>query len=155
MRSVLLALLPAGLLASCGPEIPEYPPEPSIRFVRFAQPGTDSLQVTLHFIDGDGDLGVPEENPDPNLFFYFYHRDPAGNWTPTDGPSQLVTDTLVYTYRVPELPVSQDKVAEGDITVTMDKRFIPNDTISLDMRLHDRAGNRSLWVRTPEVILTR
>lgn len=155
MKIVLPALLLAIAAVSCGPEVPAFPPEPAIRFVGFAQPGADSLQVRLHFTDGDGDLGVPEENPSPNLYFYFYHQDPAGNWVPTDGPGQLVTDTLQYPYRVPELPVTRDKVMEGEILVTMDKRFIPNDTIRLRMRLNDRAGNYSEWVMTPPEVLVR
>jgi len=152
MRSVLFITLLGGLLSACGPELPEYPPEPAITFVRFAQPG-DSLQVTVHFTDGDGDLGVPEENPTPNMYFYFYHRNPAGQWVPTEGPDPLAVDTFIYPYRVPELPTSQKKVMEGEITVTMEKMFLPHDTLRMDIRLYDRAGHPSNKITTPELIL--
>lgn len=154
MRLLLLSALLAGFLVSCGPDVPDYPDTPAISFVRFAQPG-DSLQVTIHFTDGDGDMGVPAENPSPDLWCWFYHRNPAGQWVPTDGPDLLVTDTLVYPYRIPELPASQKKTMEGDIIVTMQKQFIPNDTIRMDIRLSDRAGHLSNKITTPELWLQR
>ena len=55
---------------------PDYPKEPVIEYIGLSknlmQQGTgyeDSIFVTFSFTDGDGDLGYPESDPTPSVFF--------------------------------------------------------------------------------------
>lgn len=154
MRYLYLLLSSALILAGCRPEVPVFPDVPVISFTGFNQHG-DTLEAVIHFTDGDGDLGAEPETSAPNLLLHFFHKNPAGQWVPTDGPDPFVYDTLLFPYIVPLLPASSNKTMEGDIKLAIPKMFVLNDTIRVTARLGDRAGHWSNRSTSPETIILR
>ncbi len=154
MRYLYLLLTIPLFAAGCRPEPPVYPDTPVISFTGFNQRG-DTLEAVIHFTDGDGDLGAEPETANPNLLLHFFHKNPAGQWVPTDGPDPFTYDTLLFPYQVPILPASSQKTMEGDILLAIPKMFVLNDTILVTARLSDRAGHWSNRSTSPETIITR
>jgi hypothetical protein len=154
MRYLYLLLALPFIAAGCRPEPPDYPDTPVISFTGFNQRG-DTLEAVIHFTDGDGDLGAAPETAEPNLLLHFFHKNPSGQWVPTDGPDPLNYDTLLFPYQVPLLPASSQKTMEGDILLAIPKMFVLNDTILVTARLRDRAGHWSNRSTSPETIITR
>ncbi len=141
-----------------------YPPEPQITYKNFSvfdsvgPLGNDILAGSLvfSFIDGDGDLGLPNidsvqpgDSSGSNLFFTLYHMD-NGNIVQAD-KDEIKTP---LNYRIPYISMTgRDKTMKGDIEVTFFYVNFPWDTIRYSFFVLDRAGHKSNIEQTPILIL--
>ncbi|TND08703.1 MAG: hypothetical protein FD123_1919 [Bacteroidetes bacterium] len=132
-RIIPFLTLFTGLLLSWGCKKEDtFPPEPAIEFKEFKKLGNDSAQVIITFTDGDGDIGLGQEDTTGpfnntskyyyNFFMRYYYQDSLGNFKPfllylnTD----TILDTLDFNYRVPNLTQNDQKESlTGDIIVTL------------------------------------
>lgn len=146
-------------LSSCQEKI-EYPIVPYLDFQDFVfLAGEDSVvnkgQLIFYFTDGDGDIGLDENDTLPpydfNLFIDYYERQ-DGNWT------QLVLsqtgDTINFNGRIPVLtPGGKNKSISGTIEYTLDLNiFSEYDTFRYEAYLIDRALHESNRVITPALV---
>jgi hypothetical protein len=113
---------------------------------------TDSLNITLYFTDGDGDIGVEQSDSLPNLFIIDSRTgniaesiklpkvSDAGFGNGISGiiELKLYTTCCLFTNNIP--PCS---VIEG----------INFDTLNYKIYLVDKAGNKSETVETNSIIL--
>ena len=161
---------PAGIILillftfSCG-KIEKLPPEPSITFKSFEVfDSTDLLgnkvkggRLTFHFVDGDGDLGLPAPNQaagsdSTNLFFTLFRK--------TGGTFIQVADNdplKPSSYRIPFMDrQGQNKILRGNIGITFLYLFYsPSDTIKYSFFVKDRAEHSSDTASTCVIILTK
>jgi hypothetical protein len=140
-------------------DTPDFPDEPYIEFVSLTkdtlQQGVfqeDSLFVTFHFEDGDGDLGRTDQEPENNIFFIDER-----------------TGTLDNTFAIPTIPEDgAGNGVEGEVKILLfstcciypdgSDPCVPNDQYPLDtvqyrIYIKDRAGNKSNEILTSPIIL--
>ena len=157
----LLALGLAFLVYNCV-QPPNYPNTPQINYVGINQQAisqgnannpADTLEITLSFTDGDGDLGIDDSTVD---FF--------------------LTDSREGFVDIKKLPVIPDQGIgngiSGEITVRLlNKPFgicctypdgstpcvpnanFPTDTMSYTIQIKDRAGNMSNKIQTETITI--
>ena len=152
-------LVTSVLAAGCLPR-KEFPIEPALRSIEFAQFG-DSSSLVVSFTDGDGDIGLNASDTFPtydaapyyyNLFVDYYELH-DGIWDTEPFP---FVQPLYY--RVPVItPTGQNKTLEGEIAVALAPwPIIPGstaDSIRLSARLVDRALHTSNTVFTGTIIV--
>ena len=67
-------------------------------------------------------------------------------------PGVSTTDSIAYTYRIPELPDGQNGL-EGDIHLIVNSAMIIYDTIQFNAFIVDQTSHKSAVIRTPEFAL--
>lgn len=154
--------------SSCEPT--EYDPIPSIEWVDHEilyaenEEEDDTIKVVFSFIDGDGDLGLTDEDTIfvdddtvTRVVFLDYFEFREGRYQRImpvlgGGPD----DTLVYYYNIPRLTESSNpKAIKGEVQVSIKPYAFPRDTtkrIRCRLRVIDRAGNWSNEVTSPDII---
>jgi hypothetical protein len=145
----VFALLVVGAF-SCTPD-PVFPDEPILTFKEFQYNGSDTLKAVFSFTDGDGDIGVATVGNDSNMVLTLYYKGPDGLFH-VARPGISTTDSIYYTYRIPELADGQSGL-EGDIYLVVNPQFMLYDTIQFNAFLLDQSNNKSAVVRTPEQVL--
>lgn len=156
--SVLLSTI---TLSSCVKE-KSFPATPAIEFLYYSAYTNDSADCVISFKDGDGDIGIlSDDSSSPNDFRmkYLYKDLTDGLFKPFDEfPGTPVMDTLIYSYRVPNLtPDGQYKALDGEIRAKLRAApiYYPLHTIvKFEIKLRDRAGNWSNTVTTNEITIT-
>ena len=152
-----LAVLSALVLGSCVKE-KKFPDTPSIEFLYYSAYTPDSADCVISFKDGDGDIGIlDEDSTTPNDYTLKYlYKDTDGTFKPFD--SSIGTggfDTLFYSYRVPDItPEGQYKALDGEIRAKLRAAplYYPTHTIvKFEIQLRDRAGHLSNKVMTNEI----
>lgn len=162
----LIACLPV-LMASCIKQV-EYPPVPVVEFKDFIRYGNnDSCDLVFHFRDGDGDIGLDDNEIQPpydssniyfsNVFFVYYYKNAEGKFVKyynTSPPPSSKLDSFMLTGRIWKnlTPRGQNKTLEGDVYL---KKYAPfyvkgHKTIRFELFMYDRALNKSNVVVTPE-----
>lgn len=150
MKKFYTIILSVLLLNSCSDD-PVFPIEPDIEFVSItpaqAVQFQDELTITIHFQDGDGDLGF-ENDPVPNLFV----RD-----TRTDIPDSL----RISSFSIPNLtPDTHRPSIQGPMSIQLlcppHPSFLPpgnnaEEDVVFQIWLVDRAGHVSDTVLTSPV----
>lgn len=142
-----------------------YPLEPVISFKSFNKVpnslGVDQEGIlTLTFTDGDGDIGLTEEDTlSPfqyggeyyyNFYIDFYEKQ-NDSFVKIDLPSE-------FHARIPLVEADlASKGYKGDLEI---KLFINNpnssyDTIMFETYIYDRALNKSNVVRTPDIVVKK
>jgi hypothetical protein len=169
-RFLLLFSVAAGLsllFHSCRKEA-SFPPEPHITFKEFNKLGHDSSQLVVTFTDGDGDIGLNQDDTTGhfarnqkfyyNFFCRYYYKDASGNFVPylTYLNNDTILDTLDFNYRVPYLTQNGQKESlTGDIVVSMYPfpfYYIPgHHTIRYEIWIADRALNVSNKVMSTDI----
>lgn len=151
-------------IASCI-QFQKFPPEPYIAFVSFNKIPTgtgidDQGTLTVSFTDGDGDVGLDEDQTEPpydtssiyyyNIFIKYFEKQ-NGQYTEVElSPSN--------NGRVPNLtPEGEQKALQGNISVDL---FINNplsiyDTIRYEVYIVDRALNHSDTITTPDIVVNK
>ncbi len=142
----------------------QFPTEPVIEFQEFVkyvgnQNTVDSADCIIKFTDGDGDVGMMQEDTvsPPNLRMkYLYKNMVDGKFYPFDAiDSTTVLDTLFFDYRIPNLtPDGQYKALDGTIKAkfrTSPVFFPGHKVVKFEIILRDRAGNKSNVVTTNEI----
>jgi hypothetical protein len=144
-------------LTSCVKE-KSFPPEPKIEFLRYQKYGSDSADCVISFKDGDGDIGLLEDDtvsPDDLKMKYLY-KDANGNFQPYDAiDTTPVMDTLFYSYRIKDItPEGQYKALEGEIKARLLSHpiiFPFHSVVRFEIRMRDRAGHWSNTVTSSDI----
>jgi hypothetical protein len=161
LSPILFACAVVGL-ANCAKR-PDYPIEPVIEYIGISknllEQGTgyiDSLVVRFSFTDGDGDLGFPENDPTPSVFFrdsrdsFFKppiqlpYVDPQGASNGISGEITVKLPTTCCIFTTKE----GIKLACEDVPNTF--KF---DTFYYYIKIRDRAGHESNEIRTEPIYL--
>lgn len=149
-------------MSSCK-KITTLPAEPHVEFTNFSIFDTTDIlgnlskggRLRFHFEDGDGDVGldspVSGQADTTNLFLTLY-RKVNGEMVPAAANDPLRPSA----YRIPYMEkLGRDKILKGTISITFLYLFYsPNDTISYDFYIKDRAMNESNVASTSEIVLT-
>jgi hypothetical protein len=179
LRNALIACFCLVLLTACFRE-PDYSVVPEITFqnivvspARFPQ--TDSIAIFITYKDGDGDLGLDDQdinppfnitNPDgtPNRFYYNYlinvFKKERGRFVPIVFSDPSVT----LNGRFPRLNNLSTRTAiEGSLRYGFNffyvfpdayrPRITRGDTVRFEIQLADRQLNLSNIVQTDEIII--
>lgn len=151
------------ILPSCF-DNPNYPIEPVIAFDSFVIEG-DSADLTFEFTDGNGDIGLNDNELGPpyneesyfhyNLYVQYYEKDDALGWVPGKDSNG---DSIIFKYRIkPIVEGGKEKALKGKITVSIEPIFYnptspDSDTIKYRFQLIDRALNMSDWKESTPII---
>lgn len=151
------------VLASCNRR-GEFSEIPAIEFKSLAEiNGSDTLQITIDFVDGDGDIGLNDEDTFPpyNIGSRYYNNiflelmcDSSGVWITKDLIRPLY-------YRIPYIDNNgPNNSLKGEISVVIEENPfgpdipIPYDTVKYSIQIVDRALNESNVVETGLYIRT-
>jgi hypothetical protein len=138
-------LIPFILFAGCKKDETNFPIEPSIEVVSISPSSpkqyTDPVTITIHYKDGDGDLG---ENNDSikNCF---------------------VTDNrigITYQYRIKQLaPTGATIAIEGNLNIELGGQVlidsVSQQSVTYTLYVVDRAGHQSNSVTTGEIVIRK
>lgn len=102
---------------------------------------TDSIVITIGFTDGDGDLGLPEEDTTSDVTVYDKRRG-----LPAFGD-------ILYPYRMPVVtPPGNSKQISGEVRLVIQNTFrrpgLTTDTVHYSIQIRDRALRESNIVET-------
>lgn len=111
---------------------------------------TKLCELHLHFTDGDGDIGLFEQDTIPpfeyNLFVNYYEM--------INGNLQIINTDPPYHIRIPNLtPTGQNKSLKVDLKYDVDITYRNSDSIKFELKLFDRALNESDWVSSGLIII--
>lgn len=136
-----------------------FPPEPSIAFVKLLT-YPDSARLVLSFTDGDGNLGLNQEDTTGsycdscifyhNLFCEYYELQ-NGVWVHIPLNPLPPFEQIPFYYRVPYLePTGQNKTQQGEISIAMPFYFLESefDTCKFEIQVVDRSFNYSNKIKT-------
>ncbi|MFT5185677.1 MAG: hypothetical protein ACI84C_002825 [Flavobacteriales bacterium] len=159
MRKVIGLLMICAVFSACLPKA-EYPPEPEIKFVSFLESSDNTAELTISFIDGDGDIGLEQSDTTGvfcsdscefhwNLFCEYYELQ-DGEWVHLfiDWTDQTA---IPFYYRVPNVtPTGQNPALVGEIALDLNDYYLFSDydTARFEVKLVDRALNQSNIVVT-------
>lgn len=157
-------------LAGCEPpeKLPKVPSlswkSAEVRVLGDTLAGRRVIDLTVHFTDGDGNVGSDELSfPDTcrlddydtflerfDLYIYYFEQ-VNGQMVPIPPADSC----LPYHNILPNLtPEGQNKTLEGDITTPFDYSNFPRnnaDSIQFELRLEDRDGNSSERISSPAI----
>ena len=111
---------------------------------------TKLCELHIYFTDGDGDIGLFEQDSIPpfdyNLFVNYYEMN--------NGNLQIQNLTPPYHIRMPNLtPTGQNKSLKVDVKYDVNVTYRNSDTIKFELKLFDRALNESDWASSSLIIL--
>ena len=144
--------------------------EPIIEFVDFQALG-DSGKISFSFTDGDGDIGLGQNQLyapyDTASYFYYnlyihYYEMMNGQWvrgTADPGGNNFpIADSITFSYRLENItPSGQNTALRGEIDVVLEPFFFNsnsnfNDSIRYEIILIDRSLNVSNVLQTPLIL---
>ena len=111
---------------------------------------TKLCELHLYFTDGDGDIGLFDEDSIPpfeyNLFVNYFEM--------KNDSLQQINVNPPYHIRMPNLPpTGQNKSLIVDVKYDVNVTYRNSDTIKFELKLFDRALNESDWVSSPLIII--
>jgi hypothetical protein len=152
-----------GLLSSCFKK-EEYPIEPVITYDSYKFIG-DSLELTFNFTDGDGDLGLNDNDTltpydtssffQYNLYIHYFEKNDLVGW---ENGLNLAGDTVIFPYRIePILTNGKAKGIKGKMEVNLSHLYynplsMESDTIKYTIQLIDKALNKSNIIESAVII---
>jgi hypothetical protein len=162
-----ILLLASGIAVFTGcRKIPKFSETPNIQYKNIRKVtffnadqliDADSIIVGIHFEDGNGDIGFPEDQRSEANTDYF-----VDVYRQTNGVFAIVVfdDSLTFNSNLPLLaPVSASGPLEGDIFHAMTFNYsstqASDDTLKFVIKLKDRAGNFSNSVETDPIIIRK
>ena len=140
-----------------------YPDEPIISDANVVVTN-DSAVLTFSFTDGDGDIGLADDELDApydsasyyhfNLYLEYFEKQDAGGWEPG---LDAEGDTIVFKYRLePIIVQGKKKGIKGTMDVVINPFYNAaspeSDTIKYSVKLIDRALNESVVIETDPII---
>lgn len=169
IRSGILSVIIIQLLfiSGCSKDY-DYPDEPVLqfrefRFVQNPEGIVTSGILVLEFTDGDGDIGLGQEDTLPPFEYgsEYYYNFIIDLYTKQEGqyvPVVFPDTTFTFNSRIPRIVLSgNSKAIKGDLEYTFDllimKPFLPSDTIMMKTYITDRSLNKSNIVQTPDIKL--
>jgi len=112
--------------------------------------GTDYLNLSIRFIDGDGDICFYDNDTVKNIVFTLYYLE-----NDTLKPAELA---VPYEYKIPYYePEGRNKLMKGSVKTKFyidDFKLLGYDTLKLDFFVFDRAYNKSNIGTTPLIIVS-
>lgn len=148
LRTYLILFAASSIVMGACKQEQLFPDEPMLAFKEYQYNGTDTLNTVFSFTDGDGDIGVEPTGNDYNMMLTLYYKDQNGEFQ-VARPGVSQTDSITYTYRIPELPDGRNGL-EGDIYLVVNSALIPYDTIQFNAFIVDQTNHKSAVIRTPE-----
>lgn len=152
--------------------MPTYPSTPRIKFENiekyrktesFTGAKIDSIVISIHFEDGNGDLGNLKDDTTQNYFIDFMRKK-------NDVYTEL--DFLDLGKTFPRLAPNDEYIGPLEGSLSLNTKILhqtdinsgigtpnPNlldygDTVRFDIRIRDRSGNMSNKISTDELIIT-
>jgi hypothetical protein len=160
---MLLIVAGSAVFTGCR-KIPKFSETPNIQYKNIRKQtffnadqlvDSDSIILGIHFEDGNGDLGFPEDERTETNIDYL-----VDVYRQTNGVFGLVTfpGGLTFNGHIPLLsPVSAPGPIEGDIFYAMIFNYsadqAADDTLKFVVKLRDRKGNYSNSVESYPVII--
>lgn len=141
----------------------EYPVEPVISEPVFTDM-IDSAVLLFHFTDGDGDIGLNDNELSPpydstsyyyyNIYIGYYEKDDVNGW---EQGTDLAGNPIFFKYRIERIEIKgKQRGIKGTIEVVMNDFQNPfsdqSDTIKFSIKLIDRALNESNVIETTEIV---
>jgi hypothetical protein len=161
-RNAILAMCLGWLgFSACLPD-PSFPDEPVLSYVGFDPEGESGRRLILHFTDGDGNVGLDQNDTLPPFCTSCEHHQNLkceydelrnGEWTHI--PLIPEAGQVPFYYRVHRVsPSGTDPSQNGTIEVDMSTWYLPtaHDTLRFRVTLEDRDLNRSNEVITPSFV---
>lgn len=161
-RPGLIFLLLVSIVISCVKE-EEYPIVPAIEFEDFvllfntSENFIDRGVLKLTFKDGDGDIGLTQNETEPpydyNMYISYYEIQFGDTVRIYNNP--VNGDTLIFNARIPLLlPEGSEKSIHGEIqdTLLINYKNSEFDTIMFEVYIMDRALHESNTIQTPLII---
>ena len=176
LTKILIVFLLMLSFVSCLKPV-KYPNEPIIEYVSFDQLDSSSAKLTFSFTDGDGDIGLEQEDVyppyDSGSFYHYnvyinYFEMMDGEWVrgKSNPPyynnldNNSSNDTISFKFRLKNItPNGQNKALKGNVELTIEPQFFnpnsvdDNDTIMYKILLLDRSLNHSNLISTPPIVL--
>ena len=111
----------------------------------------ESFVITVDFQDGDGDLGVTDEQPEMNAFIIDNRTGFVDSlqipYVSPQGNIKAISGTIDFTIN------SECCLAISGISCTPNAEYNTADTLRYDVFIKDRAGNESNIVQAPPLII--
>ena len=140
--------------AGCLPD-PAYPDEPTLEVISLIPNDDGTALLTLHFTDGDGNVGLTQSDTVPPFCpLCEHHFNLVGEYQEWDGMSWNTPTLLIpYAYRVPVAqPTGSSPALDGTIEVAMTSWYLIGseaDSVRFVWTLWDRDLNPSNTATTP------
>lgn len=173
MKSAFNILMVSAFLAllSCEPN-QNYPDEPKIEYkdhevIQNAQGRDSAIQLTIDYVDGDGDLGLKESQDEPpfdtgkyaNNLFMEYQEQIDGEFRQVRRDKWNKEDTIGFKYRFPYItPDGKNKSIKGDLSVKISPRpyfYYPQENyeglVKFKVYIVDRELHQSNTITTPAI----
>jgi len=163
--SLLLVAVGIAVFTGCR-KIPKFSETPSIQYKNIRKVtffsedqliDSDSIILGLHFEDGDGDLGFPEDQRSEDNVDYLVdvYRQTGGIFNPVTFPSGVT-----FNGHIPLMaPVGTPGPIEGDLFYAMIFTYstdqVADDTLKFVVKLKDRKGNFSNMAESDPVIIRK
>ncbi len=162
IKIALVIAVSIGLFFTSCLKSEKFPSTPAITFESFEVAG-DSAFLTIAFTDGDGDIGLDDDDTLPpyhydegnnrnfyNLFLEYFEWE-SEQWVKKDL-------TPPFYYRIPVItPTGQNKALDGEIEVLLPFYYNPfltsGDSVKYEVLLMDRSLKESNVVETHEIIV--
>jgi hypothetical protein len=132
------------LLSACHPD-KHFPIEPYIEYGSFTKYADDSADLMIRFTDGDGDLGLNENDPQDFCFFanYYYFNSVTNLWE----KDTSLAGALNFSFPRLDQP-GKHKGLEGEIIVHL---YAPLPAVDFKFEIYvvDRANHASNRIMTP------
>jgi hypothetical protein len=153
IKFLLLIVIAGTIISSCMKQ-PNYPDYPVIKLKAFIPEG-DSAKLVFEFTDGDGDIGLFENDTippyDANLFLKYYEQ--------REGQFVEIEPIIPFNYRIPDISKKgRIKTLEGEIMVRINYYYdfaSPYDTIKYAAYIMDRALNKSNIIETDPIVVKK
>lgn len=142
----------------------DYDSVPSITYDEFI-PFGDSAKIIFEFTDGEGDIGLADDQTDApynfgseyyyNVYVEYLEKDDAEGYKYSLDPNG---DTIAFPIRIhPILDLDESKPIKGKMEVTLSPLYYnpfsdQSDTIKYRIQLIDRALNKSNWIESDEIV---
>lgn len=132
-------------LNSCVKEEP-FPIEPAIKYLGFVYNTDGSATLKYSFTDGDGDIGIEQDESGYNYYIHYYNKDVNGDFVPYVMPPD--TNPMIVPYRIMPIyninPGKKKKSSKGEIWITLYEPIFPaGETMKVACQLFDQAGHSS------------
>jgi hypothetical protein len=159
---LLLLLLSMGLWTCANP--PEYPIEPSIRYLGISQNlidqngsyvgKPDTIEIRFAFTDGDGDLGSTKEE---NVYITDSRTDIAQPFTispiPQLGAGEALQGEISIKLINKEFTGSFCCLDKRSNQICFVRRDFPSDTLSFFIQIKDEKGHLSNRIKTDRITI--
>jgi len=163
-RVLTLIILSSLLFFACTRE-EVFPPEPAITFLDFSKiannlPYDDKGELKIFFTDGDGDLGLNDDDTMPpfNKASIYYYNFFIKYLEKQHGKFVEVNPPVSFNARIPRIESKGNSPSikgEIDLEIFINNYLSTFDTVKFEASICDRALHVSNVITTPEIIIKK